>query len=104
MSEHTYVVSDVHLGGSPALRFGEGTIDFQMCPPQSRRRFARFVHALRHLHPEGCRLVINGDLVDFPAEELDGLEPAPAAGVRPRFESFTGDPERAVAKLQRIVE
>jgi UDP-2,3-diacylglucosamine pyrophosphatase LpxH len=101
MLDHTYVVSDLHLGGNPALPVGQGTVDFQMCPPESRRRFARFVHSLHARHPEGCRLVINGDLVDFLAEESsierDG-------GASPRFEAFTTDPDRAVAKLQRIVD
>jgi UDP-2,3-diacylglucosamine pyrophosphatase LpxH len=102
MSEHTYVVSDVHLGGSPSLPFGKSTVDFQMCPPESRRRLARFVHHLRERHREGCRLIINGDLVDFLAEE-SGSDTAPDGSVSARFEPFTTDPDGAIAKLERIV-
>jgi UDP-2,3-diacylglucosamine pyrophosphatase LpxH len=103
MSEHTYVVSDVHLGGSASLPFGKSTVDFQMCPPESRRRLARFVHYLRDRHRDGCRLVINGDLVDFLAEEST-VDTAPNGAASPQFEAFTTDPDRATTKLERIVE
>src|SRR5262249_2618711 len=32
MTEDTYVISDIHLGGNPALAVVNGTVDFQMCP------------------------------------------------------------------------
>ena len=102
--EDTYVISDIHLGGSPALPVERGTVDFQMCPPHSRHRLARFVHDLRGRHPDGVRLIVNGDLVDFLAEESVGLPKAADGNDAPPFEAFTRDAGRAVAKLERIVE
>src|SRR5207245_2695143 len=96
-------ISDIHLGGNPALAVVNGTVDFQMCPSESRRRLARFIHSLRVGHARSVRLIINGDLVDFLAEESDGLPVAASEPARPRFESFTANEARAVAKLDRIV-
>lgn len=87
MLTEVYVISDLHLGGRPG---------FQMCPPESRRRAARFV---RWLIKQGgderekkvdLELVINGDLVDFLAEE--------------EFEAFTTNQDEAIEKLERIIE
>jgi UDP-2,3-diacylglucosamine pyrophosphatase LpxH len=103
MTEDTYVISDIHLGGNPALAVVNGTVDFQMCPRESRRRLARFIHSLRVGNARSVRLIINGDLVDFLAEESDGLPVAASEPARPRFESFTANEARAVAKLDRIV-
>ena len=92
-TRHIYVISDLHLGGSPATA---DRPSFQMCPPESRRRLARFIEAVRtsSLDPERAEspreLVINGDLVDFLAEQP--------------FASFTIEPQAAVAKLKQIVK
>jgi len=92
-SRHIYVISDLHLGGAPATSSG---LSFQMCPPESRRRLARFIEAVRtsSLDPSLAgsprELIVNGDLVDFLAE-------------RP-FASFTADPQDAVAKLRQIMK
>ena len=90
---HIYVISDLHLGGAPAAA---DRPSFQMCPPESRRRLARFIEAVRtsSLAPERAEspreLIINGDLVDFLAEQP--------------FASFTPEPQAAVAKLRQIVK
>src|ERR1044072_7063904 len=85
------VVSDLHLGGRPASGPDPG---FQMCPPASRRRLARFIHRLAApagLIPPGDtrELLINGDFIDFLAEEP--------------FAAFTGDASVAITKLQRTI-
>jgi hypothetical protein len=46
-------------------------VGFQMCPPESRRRLARFIHYLCKAHPgEITELIINGNFVNFHAEEV----------------------------------
>jgi UDP-2,3-diacylglucosamine pyrophosphatase LpxH len=101
---HVYIISDLHLGGAPSAPDDSGTlVDFQMCPPESRRRLARFIHFLRSKHSEEkTELVINGDFVDFLAEEsLDG-------GVKElrkssKFDAFTFNSAHVVFKLERII-
>ena len=102
MSErHVYVISDLHLGGMPATEDPQGA-GFQLCPPHAQRRLARFIHHLRRRHPAGdAQLVINGDFIDFLAEETAG---ASTSGEQlPEFEPFTASPQRAVDKLKRVV-
>jgi UDP-2,3-diacylglucosamine pyrophosphatase LpxH len=95
-ARHVYVISDLHLGGAPP---GPNTIGFQMCPPESRASLARFIHYIGSAHQgEDTELIINGDFVDFLAEERIGME-----GSIP-CEAFTFDPNEARAKLQRIIE
>lgn len=90
---HIYVISDLHLGGAPETR---DRPSFQMCPPESRRRLARFIAHVgkRSLAsaPDSStvELIINGDFVDFLAEQP--------------FESFTSSPQAAVAKLREIIK
>lgn len=71
-----------------------------MCPAESRRRRARFIeHVATANESAHTQLVINGDFVDFLAEEaLDS-----SAGGHLPFEPFTADPAVAVAKLERIM-
>lgn len=91
-TRHVYVISDLHLGGARATDAGPS---FQMCPPEARRRLARFIEAVRTSSVDPSRadapreLIINGDLVDFLAEEP--------------FESFTVEPHAGAAKLRQIM-
>ena len=85
-----YVISDLHIGGA---REEGNSPSFQMCPPDSRRRLARFIHHVRQaVRPTGStlELIVNGDLVDFLAEQP--------------FASFTTSPDAAVEKLRRIIK
>ena len=90
---HIYVISDLHLGGAPATA---DRPSFQMCPPEARRRLARFIEAIRtsSLAPERAEspreLIINGDLVDFLAEQP--------------FASFTAEPQAAAFFLKEEAE
>jgi len=90
-----FVVSDLHLGGAPG---GPDQPDFQMCAPASRRRLADFfVWAAGHRSADrDVHIVINGDIVDFLAEE----DPKAATG----FAAFTADEAEARRKLERIFE
>jgi UDP-2,3-diacylglucosamine pyrophosphatase LpxH len=100
LKKHIYVISDLHLGGNPALPTESyETISFQMCPFQARRRLAKFIHHLRAAHPgEDVHLVINGDFIDFLAEEAQGSTSIP------QFEAFTASSEDAVIKLDRVIK
>jgi hypothetical protein len=69
-----------------------------MCPSQARRRLGRFIRYITQAHPPGeTQLIINGDFIDFLAEEA-----IPDASVPP-FEAFTSNPSHALAKLQRVI-
>jgi UDP-2,3-diacylglucosamine pyrophosphatase LpxH len=90
-TDHLIVISDLHLGGRPAR---DGDVGFQICPPKSCRRLARFIHRLADgsaviPHGESVELVINGDFVDFLAEEP--------------FLPFTSFSRDAVEKLERVI-
>ncbi|MFL5280363.1 MAG: hypothetical protein ACJ8AW_05060, partial [Rhodopila sp.] len=66
---------------------------FQMCPPESRRRLARFINFLSDRmgqipRTDSIELVINGDMIDFLAEEP--------------FAAFSATD--AVTKLERAVQ
>jgi UDP-2,3-diacylglucosamine pyrophosphatase LpxH len=82
MSKSLFVISDLHLGG------GEG---FQMCSPAGRERLVAFIDHVGSQRRRGheVQLVVNGDIVDFLAEEP--------------FASFTGDDDEARRKLARII-
>jgi UDP-2,3-diacylglucosamine pyrophosphatase LpxH len=98
-SRHIYIISDLHLGGAPATQTRP---DFQMCPPAARRRLARFIHHIRQAHQnDTTELVINGDFVDFLAEET--IEGDTTAITARQFEAFTVDPQHAVHKFSRII-
>jgi UDP-2,3-diacylglucosamine pyrophosphatase LpxH len=73
-----------------------------MCPPESRARLAQFVHHLvdtSATRPGSTELVINGDFVDFLAEEkvLETFERVSG------FDAFTYSPPQATAKLRSVL-
>ncbi|SEK29554.1 Calcineurin-like phosphoesterase [Roseateles sp. YR242] len=83
MRKSLFVISDLHLGG------GAG---FQMCSPAGLDRLAQFIRYVgtQREAAQETRLVIAGDIVDFLAEE--------------EFTSFTNDDDKAVRKLQAIID
>lgn len=86
-AEHIYVISDLHLGG----RSG-----FQLCPPASRARLVAMLREVSNRHAPGeMELLINGDFVDFLAEESVSRDG--------EYEAFTNDPGNAATKLERII-
>jgi UDP-2,3-diacylglucosamine pyrophosphatase LpxH len=95
MAEHlVYVISDLHLGG--ALGPSASERGFRICTQGDA--LAAFIEALAG-QPTGpgaprIELVINGDFVDFLAEEDEPVE----------WTALKEDPERARALLLRIVE
>jgi UDP-2,3-diacylglucosamine pyrophosphatase LpxH len=89
MRRALFVISDLHLGGNPAT---ETSPDLEMCTPEARQRLARFIRyaAAQRREQEDVRLVINGDIVDFLAEE----------GATP----FLGNDAQARKVLQNIMD
>ncbi|MBM4299754.1 MAG: hypothetical protein FJ143_18585, partial [Deltaproteobacteria bacterium] len=88
MHTSIYVISDLHLGGSPGEN---GRPGFQICPPRTHVLLKQFIDRLPGRTPSSdTRLVIAGDIVDFLAEEP--------------FLAFTPDPETARKKLARILD
>ena len=87
MGKTLFVISDLHLGGA------EG---FQICPVEGRERLARFIDwvAGQKCEDTPIQLVLNGDIVDFLAEEDD------TGG----FSAFVVDEGKARRKLARIAE
>lgn len=83
-----FVISDQHLGGSPAA---DGQVGFEMCPKPNREHLARFIDYVRDQHGRGrpAQLIIAGDLVDFLAERT--------------FASFTASDDEARKKLEAIM-
>src|SRR5262245_53695144 len=83
MSRTLFVISDLHIGGR------EG---FQICSPTGRALLADFLNWVASLAEDGedIHLVVNGDAVDFLAEEP--------------FAEFTTDNGEATAKLQSILD
>jgi UDP-2,3-diacylglucosamine pyrophosphatase LpxH len=92
MRTRLLVISDLHLGGSPAT---DGKPAFQMCTTPGRARLVRFLDwAARSAGEERkTHLVIAGDVVDFLAEES-------SSGFLP----FTGDDGEATDKLASILK
>lgn len=90
-SQRVVVISDLHLGGRPDSDVGNGS---QIC--HAYRQLKDFIDWLAASQEiEGhCELVINGDFVDFLAE--DGTEYA--------VKAWTGDQDEVLAKLQWITE
>ena len=87
MEKSLFVISDLHLGGP------EG---FQICPAEGRERLVRFVDWVAGQKREGTeiQLILNGDIVDFLAEEDE------SGG----FSAFVVDEGKARRKLTRIAE
>ena len=83
-----YVISDLHLGGTPGSDGGRG---FQICQPNTQALLARFIDGLPgRAANSDVRLVLAGDIVDFLAEEP--------------FQAFTSDPKAAHTKLGNILD
>lgn len=83
MKKTIFVISDLHLGG------GEG---FQMCSPAGQTNLAAFIRWAKGQHSKenAVRLIINGDFVDFLAEEP--------------FAEFTDNDTAATGKLREIIK
>lgn len=83
MKRTLYVISDLHLGGA---------VGYQMCPPAGQARLAEFVRGLvaKAAAGEQIHLLLNGDVVDFLAEEA--------------FASFTNDDKTATDKLAHVID
>lgn len=89
-NKSVYVISDLHLGGKPALD-GRG---FRICTREAE--LAAFVTKITKADAGTVELVINGDSVDFLAESsVDAPE---------RWEAFRTNEAHAVAILDRIAE
>jgi len=88
MKKSKFVISDLHLGGAPAQ---DGKPSLQMCSPEGRARLAEFIAyvASESKSDRDVHLVLNGDIVDFLAEE--------------KFEAFTDSDESATMKLANIM-
>jgi UDP-2,3-diacylglucosamine pyrophosphatase LpxH len=85
MATRVFVVSDLHLGGTP---------DFQICTPSGQQRLADFVDWAGGQGPTAdVHLVLAGDIVDFLAEAEDGV-----------FEAFTASDAGAARKLGRVLD
>lgn len=83
MKNSLFVISDLHLGGEPG---------FQICSQDGQVRLADFIQyvAAQKTDDQDVHLVLNGDIVDFLAEQ--------------EFSSFTGDDATARAKLTEIIK
>ena len=86
-----YVISDLHLGGAGSSTGDSDDRGFRICTHGSA--IAHFIRELA-LKPEPIELIINGDVVDFLAEEDE-----PAA-----WSAFTSDERAAALKLERIID
>ena len=103
-----FVISDLHLGGKPSE--DDQNIGFQLCGQEGCQRLTEFVEWIRDYAPSNTwqkddnndwdvELVINGDMVDFLAEENH----ADSHNRRTKWDAFTEPQERAQAKLERII-
>ena len=86
-----YLISDLHLGGVQPSTTDVNDRGFRICTHGAE--LARFVDALA-AKPPSVELIVNGDMVDFLAEEDGG------GGWLP----FTTDQAAAVRKLDAIVD
>jgi UDP-2,3-diacylglucosamine pyrophosphatase LpxH len=98
LARQVYVISDLHLGGEygdPSRRDDRG---FRLCTQTST--LTQFVETLSLRPSDGPRteLVINGDFVDFLAEQTSEER------IRGVFTPFAATAAEAVAKLEAIVE
>lgn len=84
-----FIISDLHLGGAPATK---GKPSFQMCGLIGQKRLAAFIRyaAAQKTETQKVELLINGDFVDFLAEEP--------------FTPFTDSDEEATRKLANIMK
>jgi UDP-2,3-diacylglucosamine pyrophosphatase LpxH len=86
ISRSVYIISDLHLGGVYGVTSSPNSRGFRICTHSSA--LTDFVNSLA-AQDSKVELVINGDMVDFLAEQ--------------EFAPFTADPAEACAKLQAIV-
>jgi UDP-2,3-diacylglucosamine pyrophosphatase LpxH len=86
MGKTLFVISDLHLGGA------EG---FQMCSVEGRARLVQFIDWAWARKRDGAEihLVLNGDIVDFLAEEDET-----------GFTAFVVDEKKALRKLAHIAQ
>ena len=89
MKKTIFVISDLHLGGAPE---SDGKRSFQMCSLAGQARLAEFIRyvADQRSRDREIHLVLNGDIVDFLAEE--------------EFAPFTEKDEIAGEKLGHIFQ
>lgn len=86
-----YLISDLHLGGAQPATADPNDRGFRICTHGPE--LARFVDALA-AKPPSVELIVNGDMVDFLAEDDGG------AG----WLAFTTDQDDAVRKLDSIID
>jgi UDP-2,3-diacylglucosamine pyrophosphatase LpxH len=86
-----YLISDLHLGGVQPTSSDPNDRGFRICT--HGQELARFVEALA-AKPPSVELIVNGDMVDFLAEDDGG------AG----WLAFTGNQAEAVRKLDAIID
>jgi len=86
-----YLISDLHLGGVQPATSDPDDRGFRICTHGNE--LAQFVTALA-ARPAPVELIINGDMVDFLAEEN------PAGG----WDPFTTDQQEAARKLDSIID
>jgi UDP-2,3-diacylglucosamine pyrophosphatase LpxH len=110
---HIFVISDLHLGGEPS---SDRSVGFQMCPPRARRRLARFIDwvakapAPKNENDPITELVINGDFLDFLAEQpFKPFTPGQAAVDKlhqaiSNIDSDISQEERVFEALHRLVD
>lgn len=89
MEQTLYIISDLHLGGSPEEAEKPS---FQMSDQKGRERLAAFIRSLikKHTPQRAVHLVINGDFIDFLAEEP--------------FQPFTISESEAMVKLDNAIK
>src|SRR5262245_26315627 len=90
-----YVISDLHIGGRYPTAVRSGDRGFRMCTRVAD--LTRFVASLAARGASGAdlELVINGDFIDFLAEEGDG---------EVAFIPFVDDPAEAERRFDRVTE
>lgn len=95
VTRRVYIISDLHLGGVYGQTNSPDNRGFRICTHVST--LTEFVNSLAGPNGDDIKveLVINGDMVDFLAEQ----EPAP-----PYFVPFTSNTAAACAKLQAIAD
>jgi UDP-2,3-diacylglucosamine pyrophosphatase LpxH len=85
-----FAISDLHLGGAPGP---SGVRGFRICTQE--RKLIEFIDSLTSLRNPHIELVINGDIVDFLAEETGRLDS--------RWSAFHYPQDRAIAAFEAIV-
>ena len=91
-----YVVSDIHLGGRPP---GNGSSGFQMTTEESLSALTHMIRSIiRQLNDRDVELIINGDFIDFLAEESAAVRSSSS-----RYSAFAPTPAIALAKFKSVV-